>query len=135
MPKTATQSYIEAIGRRKRAIARVRVTKATRESMAINERELGSYFATTELQKTVMAPLSLAALKEKFAISIRVFGGGIASQADALRLGIARALIIFEPELRKNLKKAGHLKRDPRKKERKKFGLKKARKAGQWSKR
>lgn len=138
---TNTTKYIGAVGRRKNAIARVRLTEASKTHFSINDnRDLVTYFPTTELQKTVTDAFTTAreaGLPEAlhFAVSARLSGGGIAGQAVALRHGIARALITFNKDLRSKLKKAGFLKRDPRTKERRKFGLKKARKAPQWSKR
>jgi len=99
----------------------------------INEKTLEGYFGIKELQTIVVEPFSK--ISEKFSVSARINGGGIHSQAESLRHGIARALVKYKAELRKDLKKAGYLKRDPRAKERRKFGLKKARKAPQWSKR
>lgn len=131
---TVSDRYTEAVGRRKMAIARVRIFEDNKQSFLINDRELDEYFPTNELQNIVKTVFS-AKIPDKFKITVVIRGGGISSQAEAIRLGIARALEKFKPELRKNLKKAGHLKRDPRVKERKKFGLKKARKAAQWSKR
>ena len=123
--------YIETVGRRKTAIARVRITHSAKSSFLVNEKDVDSYFTTDELRRIAVEALTLTKLAQKFKIT----GGGINGQAEALRHGIARALIIHELELRKKLKSAGFLKRDPRAKERRKFGLKKARKAPQWSKR
>ncbi len=125
--------YIETIGRRKTASARVRITPTTKQSVVINGKDLKSYFPVKQHADTVVAPLTRS--EEKFEISVIVTGGGVAGQADAIRHGIARALIKHEIALRTPLKKAGFLKRDPRAKERKKPGLVKARKRGQWSKR
>jgi len=134
MPEES-KKYIEAIGRRKTAIARVRLTEASKTTYAVNDRELNSYFPTSELQRVVTEPFTLLKTGGKYKITAKINGGGISSQAEAVRLGISRALIEFDKELRGKLKKAGFLKRDPRAKERRKFGLKKARKAPQWSKR
>lgn len=125
--------YIESVGRRKTSVARVRITPATKNSFVVNEKDLETYFGTKELQMIVKQPLS--EIKDKFKITAKILGGGIHSQAEAMRHGIARSLVSNDLELRKELKKAGYLKRDPRSKERRKFGLKKARKAPQWSKR
>lgn len=133
MSATKTHKYIEAVGRRKTSVARVRLTPAAKTSVIINEREFENYFPTAELRSTVMSVFADA--PEKFAVSVKLTGGGVSSQAQALRHGIARALTKNEPELRTKLKVKGFLKRDPRAKERRKFGLKKARKAPQWSKR
>jgi small subunit ribosomal protein S9 len=133
--------YFEAIGRRKRAIARVRIwTVKPSESIAagnlvVNNRNYKEYFPTLILQQIVEAPLAKLKSIDKFAGSIKVMGGGINGQAEAIRHGISRAVILFNIEFRKKLKKVGFLKRDPREKERRKFGLKKARRAPQWSKR
>ncbi len=131
----ATHKYIEAVGRRKTSIARVRLTEAAKMSYVINDRELTDYFPTAELQRVVTEAFPVSKDPGKYKISVHLNGGGISSQAVAVRLGISRALLIIDKTLRGNLKKAGFLKRDPRAKERRKFGLKKARKAPQWSKR
>lgn len=125
--------YIESVGRRKTSVARVRITPASKNSFVVNDKDLEAYFGTKELQMIVKQPLS--EIKDKFKITAKILGGGIHSQAEAMRHGIARSLVSNDLELRKELKKAGYLKRDPRSKERRKFGLKKARKAPQWSKR
>lgn len=131
-----TDKYIEAIGRRKTATARVRVTPASKLSYEINGKTVPEYFNTKELIKTVEEAYIESKLTEtKFKITVKVIGGGITGQAEAVRHGIARALIEYDKELRGKLKKVGFLKRDPRAKERRKFGLKKARKSPQWSKR
>ncbi|MBI5126665.1 MAG: 30S ribosomal protein S9 [Candidatus Taylorbacteria bacterium] len=127
--------YIEAVGRRKTSAARVRISEASKTSYSINGKALEVYFPTKELQATVASPFVTSKVVGKFKVTAMAKGGGVASQADAVRHGISRALIIHDAELRKTLKKAGLLKRDPRAKERRKFGLKKARKAPQWSKR
>lgn len=133
MDKTTKERYIETVGRRKTSVARVRITPATKTTFIINEKELEVYFPIKEMQIIVAQPLS--SVTDKFKISAHIKGGGTHSQSEALRHGIARALTEFNGENRKTLKKAGYLKRDPRAKERRKFGLKKARKAPQWSKR
>ena len=131
--KKETEKYIETVGRRKTATARVRLTIATKQAVTVNGKPLTEYFKTKELQETVIDALSKG--KEIFSVMARVTGGGITGQAEAVRHGIARALVAHNEELRKKLKRAGYLKRDPRMKERRKFGLKKARKSPQWSKR
>jgi small subunit ribosomal protein S9 len=133
--KKLDSKYIEAVGRRKTAIARVRITPATKTSFVINDKELHEYFPIKEMQVVAKQPFEEVSAEEKFAVSAKINGGGIHSQSEALRHGIARALVKHKAELRKDLKKIGYLKRDPRSKERRKFGLKKARKAPQWSKR
>ena len=125
--------YIEAVGRRKTSVARARITPATKTSVVVNDREFENYFPTPELREVVLSVFKDT--EDKFTVTARLTGGGISSQAQALRHGIARALIESAPELRTKLKVKGFLKRDPRAKERRKFGLKKARKAPKWSKR
>ena len=127
--------YIESVGRRKTSVARVRITPASKNSITVNDKELHEYFTIEEMQEIVKQPFIDKVVLEKFKITAHLNGGGIHSQSEALRHGIARALVKFDGELRKPLKKEGMLKRDPRAKERRKFGLKKARKAPQWSKR
>ncbi|MFA6446348.1 MAG: 30S ribosomal protein S9 [Candidatus Paceibacterota bacterium] len=133
--KEKTAQYIEAVGRRKTAIARVRITPNAKASLSVNEKEVSIYFPVKEQQMIISDAFVKSGIAQKFKTTIMVNGGGINSQAEAIRLGIARALIVYDKELRGVLKKAGYLKRDPRAKERRKFGLKKARKAPQWSKR
>mgnify|MGYP006054320143 CR=1 FL=1 len=133
MDKPKSDRYIETVGRRKTSVARVRITPASKTSVLINDKELDVYFPVKEMQTIVMQPLGQTA--DKFKVTAKIVGGGIHSQSEALRHGIARALVENTGEMRKDLKKAGYLKRDPRAKERRKFGLKKARKAPQWSKR
>lgn len=125
--------YIEAVGRRKTSVARVRITPASKVSVTVNDQELEKYFPTLMLQKTVISIFDNT--ENKFLVTAKLKGGGISSQAEALRHGLGRALISYEPNLRTKLKVQGFLKRDPRAKERRKFGLKKARKAPKWSKR
>lgn len=126
-------TYIEAVGRRKTATARARLTPAAKVSITVNDRPLDEYFKTAALQKTVHD--ALTAIGETYAVTVKVLGGGISGQADAVRHAIARALVKEDAARRKELKAAGYLKRDPRAKERKKFGLRSARRAPQWSKR
>ena len=128
-----TEKYIGATGRRKTSIARVRITPASKFSAVVNGRAFEDYFALAEYKKSILA--ALADSGDKFQITAKITGGGASSQAGAMRHGLARALIVMNPELRTKLKSKGYLKRDPRAKERRKFGLKKARKAPQWSKR
>ncbi|MDQ5949178.1 MAG: small subunit ribosomal protein [Patescibacteria group bacterium] len=128
-----SSKYIQAVGRRKTSVARVRIVPASKSTFVVNEKELHAYFPTEEMQMLVKQPLS--DISEKFKITAHIVGGGIHSQAEAMRHGIARALVAFNIDLRRPLKKEGYLKRDPRSKERRKFGLKKARKSPQWSKR
>lgn len=132
-PKT---KYIQVVGRRKTSIARVRITPgAGKTSLTVNGVSFESYFKTDDLRRTASEALHKFPTGEKFEATVLVRGGGTTGQAEAVRHGLARALNAFDLELRKPLKKAGFLKRDPRMKERRKFGLKKARKAPQWSKR
>ena len=133
--------YIEATGRRKTSVARVRYFAKSGLSdgkaeggIIINGKKLNEYFPTDELRAIVESPMKKAKI-EKYEITVRLSGGGIHSQAEAARHGISRALIGSSPELKGELKPLGFLTRDPRMKERRKFGLKKARKAPQWSKR
>ncbi len=128
-------SYIEAIGRRKTAVARVRIEPASKTSLSVNGKDVESYFKTRELRTVAFAPITKNELPASFKISAKIVGGGASGQAEALRHGISRALIAYDLSLRPAIKKLGFLKRDPRMKERRKFGLKKARKAAQWSKR
>lgn len=135
---THKKEYIETVGRRKTSSARVRISKInskTGSEVVVNEREFEKYFPTKELQGVVNDILNHSSDGDNFKVTARIKGGGIHSQAEALRHGIARALVEYDIELRKTIKEAGFLKRDPRMKERKKFGLKKARKSPQWSKR
>lgn len=129
------KKYIETVGRRKTSVARVRITEAAKASLTINDRAVEEYFPTKELQNTTKEAAKAAGIEQKFKITAQVKGGGISSQAGAVRHGIARALVEYDENLRKLLKAPGYLKRDARMKERRKFGLKKARKAPQWSKR
>lgn len=132
----ATSQYIEGIGRRKTATARVRITKSKDQRVLINEKPVAEYFKALTLQKNILSVFEVENLgAETYEISAHVQGGGLSSQSDAIRLGIARALLKEKNERRGVLKKAGLLKRDPRAVERKKFGLLKARKRPQWAKR
>ncbi|MDO8663655.1 MAG: 30S ribosomal protein S9 [Candidatus Wildermuthbacteria bacterium] len=130
-----TEKYYKAIGRRKTAVARVRLFTQGEKIYSVNGKPLENYFPTPELQQIIRSPLEIMNCLDRFHVQSRVAGGGIHAQAEAVRHGIARALVLFTPDFRKKLKKAGFLKRDPRGKERKKFGLKRARKAPQWAKR
>ena len=133
--KIKKNTYIEAVGRRKTSVARVRLEEGPKMTFSVNEKELQVYFPTSDLQTIVKGPFGKTEGVIKYDVSVKVKGGGIHSQAEAIRHGIARALISLDEGLKTDLKKAGFLKRDPRMKERRKFGLKKARKAPQWSKR
>jgi len=127
--------YFEAVGRRKTATARVRLFTQGEKVFLINERPLEVYFPLTEFQNKAKDPLLRMKCQDKFKVSVLVRGGGFNAQSEAVRHGIAKALVIFNPDFRKRLKKAGFLTRDPRMRERKKFGLKRARRAPQWQKR
>lgn len=133
--KKTKKEYIRAVGRRKTATAVVRLTKSTKTSYTVNGKDFTEYFPTVDLRTIITSAFATAGIKDKFEVEITTKGGGIHSQAEAVRHGITRALVIHDAELRSPLKKAKMLKRDPRQKERRKFGLKKARKAPQWSKR
>jgi len=127
--------YFEAVGRRKTSIARVRMTPDAKQSVTVNDRKFEDYFKTADLRATAIDALEKTKLTQKFKVTVVLVGGGISGQAGALRHGISRALLVYDKELRKKLKKMTFLTRDPRAKERRKFGLKKARKSPQWSKR
>ncbi len=126
--------YFYGTGRRKSSVARVRVYNGTGK-ITINDRDIDDYFGLETLKLIVRQPLNLTNTLDKFDIVCRVAGGGVTGQAGAIRHGIARALLQYDAELRAELKKAGLLTRDPRMKERKKYGLKGARRAPQFSKR
>ena len=131
---TFSGTYFYANGKRKRAVARVRLYKGTGR-VVVNGKEAKEYFSTDEMVNVFMAPLVLTKNEGQYDISAKVEGGGIQGQADALRHGIAKALLEVDAELRHTLKPEGFLTRDSRIKERKKFGLHKARRAPQFSKR
>ena len=130
MPKPLTQST----GRRKEAVARVRIRPGT-GVITVNKRPIENYFPSETHRMIVTEPLRLTNLNENYDVDATMDGGGVSGQAGALRLGIARALVAIDDELRVTLKRAGFLTRDAREKESKKYGLKKARKAPQYSKR
>lgn len=125
---------IFATGRRKSAVARVRILPGTGK-IEVNGKDLSSYFMNPSLEQEVVAPFKVTEMEGKFDLYVNVGGGGLSGQAGACRHGVARALTAVDENLRPILKKAGYLTRDPRMKERKKYGLKKARKASQFSKR
>ena len=128
------QVQYQAVGRRKKAIARVRLIPGEGK-IVINGRDIDNYFGLETLKMTVRQPLALTSLEGRYDVLVNVYGGGLSGQAGAIRHGISRALIKADPELRPAVKKAGFLTRDPRMKERKKYGLKAARRATQFSKR
>ncbi|MFA6416163.1 MAG: 30S ribosomal protein S9 [Candidatus Paceibacterota bacterium] len=133
---TATEKrYIEKMGRRKTSSARVRITPASKMSVVINDKPVEEYFPTVDMQTVVNEPFAISQTAQKFTITVVAKGGGIHSQAEAVRHGIAQALVEFDADNKTTIKKAKLLTRDARAKERRKFGLKKARKSPQWSKR
>jgi len=135
--KTAKKEvYIEGIGRRKEATARVRIVESgAKHSVLVNDKKVDQYFNIAELRNIAVEALHKQEPETFFSVTAKVQGGGEVAQAEAVRHGMARALVLFNAENRKTLKKEGFLKRDPRTKERKKPGLKKARKRPAWSKR
>jgi len=150
--KEIKKKYIEAVGRRKEAVARVRfILSKTRNKVLpsnerqvlikdkpgfiINEKTMEEYFPLKDQHKKILAPFQVTNLENSFFVSVKVNGGGMTGQAEAIRLGISRCLIKIDEKLKPILRKAGFLTRDARTVERKKYGLKKARKAPQWSKR
>ena len=129
-----TRPFYYGTGRRKSSVARVRLYNGT-GNVTINKRDIDDYFGLETLKLVVRQPLELTGLTGKFDLVITVEGGGVSGQAGAIRHGVARALLEYDENLRGVLKKAGFLTRDPRMKERKKYGLKAARRAPQFSKR
>ena|SRR3989338_2126831 len=133
--------YVEAVGRRKTSTARVRIIESSKASFVVNGKEAKEYFKTEGERRLILDPMikgqkvGEGKIAPKWHVEVHVSGGGAHSQSEAIRHGLARALAMFNPESRGELKTLGFLKRDPRAKERRKFGLKKARKAPQWSKR
>ncbi|MCL4394965.1 MAG: 30S ribosomal protein S9 [Chloroflexi bacterium] len=130
----ATGKYYEGLGRRKAAIARVRLFAGS-GGFTVNDKPLAEYFARPSLISRAISPLKVTQNEDRFAISVKVNGGGMVGQSDAVSLGLARALLAADGGFKISLRKAGLLTRDPREKERKKPGLKKARKAKQYTKR
>ena len=130
----ADKPLTQTTGRRKRAVARVRLRPGT-GVITCNKRAIAEYFPSETQQMIATEPLRITTLMEAYDVDVTLGGGGVTGQAGAVRMGIARALIEIDPELRGQLKKAGLLTRDAREKESKKYGLKKARKAPQYSKR
>ncbi len=136
MAKDDKEKYFEGVGRRKTSTARVRITASSKNSCTVNGKDAKEYFQTEEERALVMDPLTkLEDKSSKWSVEVHVMGGGMHSQSEAVRHGLARALVLSNAGLRGELKDLGFLKRDPRAKERRKFGLKKARKAPKWSKR
>lgn len=141
--KNGKEKYYETVGRRKESIARVRlytkkstdVIEGDKALISVNNKDYQTYFSDTNLQAVVESPLRKLKSMNRFKATVMVKGGGISGQAGAIKHGLARALTLFDANFRKKLKKGGFLMRDPRAKERRKYGLKKARKAPRWSKR
>ena len=126
--------YCEGVGRRKTAVARIRVSEGPKQ-FVVNGMPYQEYFKMFRLEKIVTAPLSELGIETPYSISGKVTGGGVKAQAEAVRHGLARALVLLNEEYKKRLRKLGFLTRDSRRVERKKYGLKKARRAPQWAKR
>jgi len=137
MPRTSPKKilYFETVGRRKTAIARIRLSESSKPDFVVNAKPFERYIQDTECQAIAKEALEKGSPGKSFAVSALVRGGGPHAQAEAIRAGIARALVKMDPGLRINLKVLGFLTRDPRMRERKKFGLKRARRARQWRKR
>ena len=129
------ERYWEAVGRRKTAVARVRIFTKGEKDFLVNDKPYQKYFPTLDLEQIASAALRKMKTLNRFRILAKVKGGGYHAQAEAVRHGIARTLVQFNPNFRKRLRRAGFLTRDPRMRERKKFGLKRARRAPQWRKR
>ncbi len=134
-PVSDDSRYLESIGRRKSAVARVRVWTKGKKDFLVNQKPFNEYFPTLDLQEKAQSALVKMNCLDKFKISALVKGGGVNAQAEAIRHGISRALVSLNPDFKKRLKKSGFLTRDSRMRERKKFGLKRARRAPQWKKR
>jgi small subunit ribosomal protein S9 len=128
-----SKKYIEGVGRRKTATARVRIYEGKGDYL-VNEKPLKDYFKVERFIKTALAPFELLKIKDMY-FTVKVKGGGIMAQSEAVRHGLSRALVKFNESFKKLLREAGFLTRDPRMVERKKYGLKKARRAPQWQKR
>jgi len=134
-PKEEKIEYFEAVGRRKTAVARVRLWTKGKGDFLVNSKPYQEYFPILRLREVAVSALKKMKCLEQFNINALVKGGGVAAQAEAVRHGTSRALVLFNLDYKKRLRKAGFLTRDPRMRERKKFGLKRARKAPQWQKR
>ena len=133
--KKDTRKYYQGTGRRKNAIARVRIYEKGKGGIIINNKNLEEFFKFFEYKQQAISPLELTDKKDKLDVMVKVSGGGQRGQAEAIRHGIARALVDMDQELKPALRKQGYMTRDPRAKERKKPGLKRARRAPQWRKR
>ena len=127
--------YFGAVGRRKTAVARVRIWSKGKNEFLVNNKSCQEYFPMLKLQQIAADSLEKMKCLDKFRVQVLVKGGGVMAQAEAIRHGTARALVLFNPDFKKRLRKVGYLTRDPRMRERKKFGLKRARRAPQWQKR
>ncbi|MBU1145961.1 30S ribosomal protein S9 [Patescibacteria group bacterium] len=134
-PEEKKSGYLYAIGRRKEAIATVKLHKNGKGKITVNGKVYTEYFPTGDMEQIVSGPLKSVGQADKVDIEAKSYGGGLRGQSEAVRLGISRALVLLNINFKKNLRKAGYLTRDPRVKERKKPGLKKARRAPQWQKR
>ncbi len=130
-----SDQYYEGIGRRKTSTARVRLHTGGTGAVTVNDKPMAEYFGRQADSMKAVAPLKLAGAEQRFDVTVKVSGGGDTGQADAVAMGVARALLETDPELKPMLRKAGYLTRDARAKERKKPGLKRARKAPQYTKR
>ena len=138
--KADSKKYFEGIGRRKKAVARVRIFSCPpfeegEGKITVNDLPYKDFFKTAEMQSIIEDALKKMKSLNRFIVTVKVNGGGVRGQAEAIRHSLSRALIDFNPDFRKKLKRSGYLRRDPRMKERKKAGLRKARRAPQWSKR
>ncbi|MFH1457527.1 MAG: 30S ribosomal protein S9 [Patescibacteria group bacterium] len=133
--KKETRKYYQGTGRRKNAIARVRIYEKGEGKFIVNDIEQKKFFKFFEYEQQAVSPLDFTDKKDKLDISVKVSGGGLRGQAEAIRHGVARALVDMDEELKPALRKQGYMTRDPRSKERKKPGLKRARRASQWRKR
>ena len=137
-PEKTSEKYFYAVGRRKSAVAQVRLFedgKATENDFIVNGRKFKEYFPTVSLQNNFLSPFKAVGMQNNFRMTVIVRGGGVTGQVEAVKLGIARALVVYDEKLKKTLKDLKLLTRDSRKVERKKAGFKKARKSPQWSKR
>lgn len=135
MEDTPNKTYIQTIGRRKEAVAQVRLYPNGAGKVTINGREAKDYFTIETMLQKVILPFEKIGMANQFDVTVQVKGGGIAGQADSVQLGVARALVEWNVSLRTTLKKEGYLSRDARVRERKKYGKKSARRSPQWSKR
>lgn len=127
--------YYEGVGRRKTATARVRIWPEKKREFTVNGKKIEEFFSSAELIKKAKSPLEIFNIGSNFGVTVQVKGGGVTGQGEAIRHGLSRALAQYNPDWRPKLSKKGFLTRDPRMKERKKPGLKKARRAPQWGKR